>query len=36
MTVFDEDADNGPNYKTDQEIWDEIKVDKDFIGEYSK
>ena len=28
--VHDERADNGPNYKSDVELWNEVKVNKDF------
>ena len=30
MAVHDESADNGPNYKSDVELWNEVKVYKDF------
>ena len=30
MAVHDESADNGPNYKSDVELWNEVKVNKDF------
>ena len=30
MAVHDERADNGPNYKSDVELWNEVKVNKDF------
>ena len=33
MAVHDESADNGPNYKSDVELWNEVKVYKDFNDE---
>ena len=33
MAVHDESADNGPNYKSDVELWNEVKVYIDFNDE---